>query len=210
MKINQWKKFSIASSLAGATMAFVMVSSYNPVKVAARTETSTISNSTNPVVVNTNLTEEEVLNAQKAWGNGLVAIATTYDEKGRAAATALAQKVIDEAYGYDLGVVLFKPTLTEGKQTFRTTEEGALSYFVGGNPKFPSDSGFALKGWRKVEIQNAGILITGNMATTQGNVLVTDKNGKVTTVDKTWQFLKDNTGKIRIMVHHSSLPYSSK
>jgi len=32
----------------------------------------------------------------------------------------------------------------------------------------------------------------------------------VITVDKTWQFFKDDTGKLRIVVHHSSLPYSGK
>jgi hypothetical protein len=41
-------------------------------------------------------------------------------------------------------------------------------------------------------------------------VTLTDKDGKVTTVDKTWQFKKDDSGKLRIVVHHSSLPYASK
>ncbi|TAF10598.1 MAG: hypothetical protein EAZ77_02950 [Nostocales cyanobacterium] len=160
-------------------------------------------------VVNITITESEVLAAQKAWGDALVAISTTYDEKGKAAAKALAEKVIDQAYGYQFGAVLFKPTLTKTPQTFRTTRQGALAYFVGGDPSFPDDTGFALKGWRKVEIRNAGIFIVGNVATTMGNVLITDKTGKVTTVDKTWQFVKDNNGKLRIVLHHSSLPYKN-
>jgi hypothetical protein len=41
-----------------------------------------------------------------------------------------------------------------------------------------------------------------------GNVLLTNKDGKVTTVDKTWQFLKDDNGNLRIILHHSSLPYT--
>jgi hypothetical protein len=106
--------------------------------------------------------------------------------------------------------VLFKPTLTTGDQTFRTTHKGALSYFVGGDSSFPQDTGFALKGWRKVEIRNAGIFIDGNTATTMGNVDITDKKGKVTTVDKTWQFIRGGDGKLRIILHHSSLPYSPK
>jgi hypothetical protein len=72
------------------------------------------------------------------------------------------------------------------------------------------DKGFALKGWRKVDIKNAAILISGNTATTMGNVMITNKDGKVTTVDKTWQFLKDDSGKLRIVLHHSSLPYTGK
>lgn len=161
-------------------------------------------------VLNTTISESEVLAAQQAWGDALVAISTTYEKSGQPAAKALAEKVIDTAYGYQLGSVLFKPTLTIAPQTFRTTREGALAYFVGGNPSFPADSGFALKGWRKVSIDNAAIFIAGDVATTMGKVSITDKEGKVTTVDKTWQFLKDDNGKLRIVVHHSSLPYENK
>lgn len=159
-------------------------------------------------VVNAAITEAEVLAAQKAWGDALVTISTTYEKDGRDAARKVAEKVIDGAYGYQMGAVLFKPTLTTAPQTFRTTREGALAYFVGGNPAFPKDSGFALKGWRKVDVNNAGIFIAGNTATTMGNVMITDKDGKVTTVDKTWKFIKDDQGKLRIVVHHSSLPFS--
>jgi hypothetical protein len=162
------------------------------------------------VVVNTNVTEAEVLAAQKAWGEALVSISTTYEEQGLPAAKALAGKIIDAAYGYQMGTVLFKPTLTVAPQTFRTTRAGALAYFVGDDANFPKDKGFALNGWRKVEIQNAGVFIDGNVATTMGNVMITDKTGKVTTVDKTWKFLKDSNGKLRIVVHHSSLPFTGK
>jgi hypothetical protein len=161
-------------------------------------------------VINRAITESEVLAAQKAWGEALVAISTTYDAKGIKPAKALAEKVIDEAYGYQFGSVLFKPTLTAAPQTFRTTRAGALAYFVGGDSAFPQDSGFALKGWRKVEMKNAGIFISGNTATTMGNVMITNKQGNITTVDKTWQFVKDDNGKLRIILHHSSLPHTGK
>jgi hypothetical protein len=161
-------------------------------------------------VVNRAISEGEVLAAQKAWGDALVAISTTYETKGIQPAKALAGKVIDAAYGYQFGPVLFKPTLTVAPQTFRTTRAGALAYFVGGDPAFPKDKGFALNGWRKVEIKNSAIFISGNTATSMGNVMITNKEGKVTTVDKTWQFIKDDNGKLRIVLHHSSLPYAGK
>jgi hypothetical protein len=160
--------------------------------------------------VNRAISESEVFAAQKAWGEALVAISTTYETKGIQTAKALAGKVIDGAYGYQFGPVLFKPTLTVAPQTFRTTRAGALAYFVGGDPAFPKDKGFALNGWRKVEIKNSAIFISGNTATTMGNVMITNKEGKVTTVDKTWQFIKDDNGKLRIVLHHSSLPYAGK
>jgi hypothetical protein len=159
-------------------------------------------------VVNQAVTEAEVLGAQKAWCGALVEISRVGETQGQAAAKALAEKVIDGAYGYQMGAVLFKPTLTVAPQTFRTTRPGALAYFVGGDTAFPKDTGFALKGWTKCDIANSAIFITGNSATTMGNVSITGKDGKVTTVDKTWKFVKDDAGKLRIVVHHSSLPYT--
>jgi hypothetical protein len=159
-------------------------------------------------VVNFNITESEVQAAQEAWGKALVQIGKDFDKGGLELATKTAESVLDAAYGYNLGPVLFKPTLTQGDQVFRTTKEGALAYFVGGNKKFPNDSGFALKGWQKYEYKNASVLINGDLALTMGNVMLTDKSGKVTKVDKTWGFKKDGQGNLRIVLHHSSLPYS--
>lgn len=163
----------------------------------------------NTAVLNTNITEAEVIKAQKAWGDALVKISKDFEDGGLPKAKATADAVLDAAYGYNLGPVLFKPTLTSAPQTFRTTKDGALAYFVGGNPTYPKDTGFALKGWRAVEVKNAAILIEGDLATTMGNVTMTDKSGKKTTVDKTWTFKKDANGALRIVLHHSSLPFSS-
>ena len=155
------------------------------------------------------ITEADVIAAQNAWGKALVQIATEYDTKGAAAAKAVAEAVIDGAYGYNLGPVLFKPTLAAPPTTFRTTREGALAYFVGGDAKYPGDTGFALKGWRSYEIENAGILIYGDTAISMGNVRITDSKGAVTVVDKTWGYHRDDKGALRIVLHHSSLPYSA-
>ncbi|WP_246263341.1 hypothetical protein [Caulobacter soli] len=154
------------------------------------------------------ITEPEVRAAGRAWGDALVAISLAYESGGIDKARPLASTVIDKAYGYNLGPVLFKPTLTQAPQTFRLTKEGALAYFVGHDPNYPNDDGFALKGWRKVEIRDVGLQINGKVANTMGNVIMTDKDGKVTTVDKTWTFKKDDQGVVRIILHHSSLPYT--
>ena len=157
-------------------------------------------------VASHNISEADVLAAQRAWGEALVQISQDYESGGLTKAKATAEKVLDSAYGYDMGPVLFKPTLTTSPQTFRTTRDGALAYFVGGNPAYPADTGFALKGWRAVEIRNAAIYLNGDTAMSMGNVAITDKNGKVTTVDKTWGYTRDDEGKLRIVLHHSSLP----
>lgn len=161
-----------------------------------------------PAEVRTAITEADVIAAQNAWGSALVSISRTYDEQGIEAASKLAGEVLDSAYGYQMGPVLFKPTLTVSPQTFRTTREGALAYFVGGDANFPKDTGFALNGWQSYEIKNAGIFIDGNTAISMGNVMLTNKDGNVTTVDKTWGYLRDKDGALRIVLHHSSLPYS--
>jgi len=162
------------------------------------------------VFVNQAISKPELLAAQKGWCQALVDISTTNAKSGQAAAKSLAEKVIDSAYGYQMGPVLFKPTLTVNPQTFRTTRSGALSYFVGGDSSYPNDSGFALKDWTKCEIDNAAIFISGDSASTMGKVHITDKSGKVTTVDKTWKFVKDDAGHLRIVVHHSSLEFTGK
>ena len=155
------------------------------------------------------ITRDQVLAAQNAWGDALVKISTTYDSSGFAAAKKTAEAVIDSAYGYSLGPVLFKPTLTVAPQTFRTTREGALAYFVGGNTTFASDSGFALKHWRSYKIENAAIFTDGDVAISMGNVRITDRDGNVTVVDKTWGWKRGTDGNLRIVLHHSSLPYKS-
>jgi hypothetical protein len=210
MHTNSFKQLQVNLSVTAATIALLVTAPLMAHGQVNSTTTKPSSSSSKTSVVNISITEAEVLAAQKAWGEALVSISTTYDEKGIAAARTLADNIIDQAYAYQSGLVLFKPTLTTGDQTFRTTHKGALSYFVGGDSSFPKDTGFALKGWRKVEIRNAGIFIVGNTATTMGNVILTDKTGKVTTVDKTWQFIRGGDGKLRIILHHSSLPYSAK
>lgn len=199
MNLPRLKAIGLASAVSLAAFASPVVAHDHKAKDAAP----------KAVAVYAPITEAEVIAAQQAWGNALVAIATEYDTKGFAAAKKLAEQVVDTAYGYDMGPVLFKPTLAEAPQTFRTDREGAIAYFVGGSDRFKGDSGFALKGWRSFEIQNAGILLTGNTATSMGNVTVIDAKGNRTTVDKTWGYVRGPDGKLRIVLHHSSLPYKA-
>lgn len=159
-------------------------------------------------IIDSTITQAQVEAAQVAWGDALVKIATDYKDGGIDKAKATAKAVIDGAYGYNLGPVLFKPTLTVEPQTFRPTAEGALAYFVGSDPNYPADTGFALKGWTSVKIENSAIFISGKTAQTMGKVHITDAEGKVTTVDKTWGYQLDDAGNLRIVLHHSSLPYT--
>ena len=155
------------------------------------------------------ITEADVIAAQNAWGEALVTIATTYDTKGFEEARKVAEGIIEAAYNYEEGPVLFKPTLAAPPTTFRTTAEGALAYFLGKDDNFPGDSGFALKGWRGYTVENAAIYIDGNTAISMGNVHLTDAAGNKTTVDKTWAWTRAENGSLQLVLHHSSLPYSA-
>ncbi len=157
-------------------------------------------------VSNFNITEKMVIDAQKGWCNALVQINETKEKGGDY--KRVASDIIDAAYNYQNGIVLFKPTLTTGAQTFRMDKEGALAYFVDGSLKYKDDSGFALKGWKKCESKPKGIILMGETAISMGNVHMWDKDGKETMVDKTWGYRLDEKGNLRIILHHSSLPYS--
>lgn len=159
------------------------------------------------------ITYDEVNAAQQAWCDALVKIGQLKEEGGDY--KSYAAQVLSNAYNYDKGKVFFKPTLAYGEQTFRNTKKGALAYFIGGDPEYPNDKGFALTPWVKARYDNAGkgnegIQIYGSVAITMGNVWVTDKNGKEVMVDKTWVFKKGDDGKLRIIVHKSSLPFNPK
>ena len=97
--------------------------------------------------------------------------------------------------------------MSGGDQTFRTNKEGALSYFVGNNSKYPSDNGFGIKYWRKVESETSSIFINENVAMWMGWITLTDKDGEIIKVDKSWGYKKINNGSLKIVLHHSSLPY---
>ena len=151
--------------------------------------------------------ENDLSEARTAWGNGIIEISKAFETNGIKMATLVASNMIDNLYGYDSWNVLFKPTLSGGVKTFRTTKEGALSYFIGQNSTDPNDNGFGIKFWRKVKTDTSAIFLDETIAMWMGWVTFVDRNGQVTKVDKTWGYKLDNDGNLRIVLHHSSLPY---
>lgn len=151
------------------------------------------------------ITEQEVMDAQKAWGEGIVKIGKVYLEQGdyKAAAT----EHINNFYNYQEGSVLFKPTLTSQKQ-FRTDFQGALSYFIGGDENYTEDHGFAIKPWSNVRWENIGTKIIGNMAVAMGNYYFTPaKGGDDVKVEYSFAYTKDKDSNLKIILHDSHLPY---
>lgn len=152
------------------------------------------------------ISENEVLDAQKHWGDGIVAIGKVFLEKGDYVLKATEH--IKELYNFDNGVVLFKPTMASQKQ-FRTDKTGALSYFTGGNKDYPEDHGFAIKPWINVRWENAGIKIYGNTALAMGNYYFTPASGgEEVKVEFSFVYVKEPGGLLKIVLHDSHLPYT--
>ena len=149
------------------------------------------------------VTVAEVKDAQRAWGKGIVAIATAHTNGGDY--VGLATNHVNTLYAYQMGPVLFKPTLAAVDQ-FRPTFETALSYFVASNNACPEDQGFAIQGWTDVRFENSDVIIDGNTALAMGNYFFTSPEGAEVKVEYTFGYIEDGNGSLRIQLHHSSMP----
>ena len=147
----------------------------------------------------------DVENAQKEWGEGVVAIGVAHSSEGDYVGRARLH--LESLYAYDISPVLFKPTFAIEKQ-FRPTFEGALSYFVAENGACPEDKGFAIKGWKKVRFENENVIINGATAMAMGNYFFTNSKEEEVKVEYSFGYITDSEGKLRINLHHSSMPAS--
>lgn len=150
------------------------------------------------------ITKEEVLSAQKEWADWIIKIGTL--KENPSAYINETESFITKLYNYDNGKVLFKPTRASVKQ-FRLTKEGALSYFVGGNSKFPEDTGFALQPWKKIKFENADIIFEEERAFAMGNYYLTDLTGEETKIEFMVGYVQNSERELKINIHHSSFPY---
>jgi len=152
------------------------------------------------------ITKEQVLAAQKTWGDGIVRISAA-KKKGEDY-EKLARDHINTLYGFDYSTVLFKPTLAS-KMQFRHDFDSAFSYFVATNGVATEDTGFAIKGWTKCRWENSDIILSGNTATAMGNYYFTAPEGHEVKVEYSFGYFLDPIGKLRINLHHSSMPYDA-
>ena len=150
------------------------------------------------------ITEADVQAAQQAWGEGIVTIGQAYTngEDYRAAATAH----IDQFYAYGDHTILFKPTLASEEQC-RGDFDGALSYFVGGS--IDEDGGFAIAPYTNVRWENEGTIIDSDSAMAMGNYFFTTSEGEEVKVEYSFGYVQDEDGELKIVLHHSSLPFSA-
>lgn len=147
--------------------------------------------------------KKHIVEAQRAWSDGLLRI--VHKHQNNQDYTSETNIFLDKLYAYDLGEVLFKPTLASHIQ-FRLTREAAISYFIGGNNNFLEDSGFALKGWQDIVWENSAIKIEGNIAMAMGNYYFLNGQEKLK-VEFSFVYKRTTNGTLKIILHDSHLPY---
>ncbi len=148
------------------------------------------------------ISEQAIIDAQKTWGEGIVAISKVHADGGDYRARA--KEHISDLYAYGETDVMFKPTLAAEDQ-FRETFDEALSYFVG--QEGTEDEGFAISGWTNVRWESNGIYVDGDSAKAMGNYYFTGPDGNETKVEYTFGYVLVD-GDLKINLHHSSLPFS--
>ena len=149
--------------------------------------------------------KEDILKFQDLWARGIVEIGDSKDDYSKAESLTL--KLLYELYDFRVGKVQFKPTKASDQQ-FRNDEDSALSYFIGADKNFPEDSGFAMSQWKNIEFKNDSINIYEDVAIVMGNYFFTDGSGAETKVEYTFGYIKRDKS-LKIILHHSSLPYNS-
>ena len=197
------KNILTAITIAACSLTAVTVSSYAG-KITRSHHKNSSTQAYNKI---SPITLKDVYNAQHEWASGLINIGKVYTNKGNYKKTA--SELIDQlyAYNYGKGTVLFKPTKAKYKP-FRNTKDGALSYFVDHNKKFSEDKGFALAPWKKVVFHNNEIYLHGDIAIAMGEYFFTDTKGSITKAEFTFGYIKNKKGELKIVLHHSSFPFS--
>ena len=142
---------------------------------------------------------------QIKWANGIVELGKTKGDIVNS--KKLATDFINSLYDFKNGTVQFKPTKASEFQ-FRNDFDSALSYFIGSNPSFAEDAGFALNPWVNVEFKNDSINVFDNLGLAMGNYFFTDLKGEKTKVEYSFVYRREGES-LKIILHHSSLPYSS-
>ncbi len=159
------------------------------------------------------VTSDEVIDAQNLWAQSIVDISNSFLTGGDY--VRLAGERAGDLYGYDHSNVLFKPTKA-AEQQFRPTANDAMSYFVGHDAVisgFKEDQGFAInskKGFSRVIFNNHQIDCHNEVAHAMGTYEFTcATTGEISEVEYTFGYKRNDDGKVRICLHHSSIPYAS-
>jgi hypothetical protein len=147
---------------------------------------------------------KNISDIQQKWGNSIIEIGKAYLDKKDY--LKLTENFLDELYYFNQGKVLFKPTKASHKQ-FRNKRNEFISYFIGHNKVSDEDKGFALEPWKDIYFQNFDFITYDDIVISMGNYLFTDYENKKTKVEYSFGYMLNQESKLKIIFHHSSIPY---
>ena len=153
------------------------------------------------------ISREDILLAQKTWGDAIVEIGRLKEK--REVCEKVTLEILERLYALDRGIILFKPTKA-AVVPFRTCKSSVKSYFIGGDDQYEEDDGFALQPWTGVRFENEGIILEENRAIVMGHYYFINSNGEEMKVEFTMGYFKDASGMLKIDLHHSSIPFCRK
>ena len=152
------------------------------------------------------INKDTIIQTQNKWSSSIMKISSLRDNYELC--LQYTDIFLNELYAFDKGIVLFKPTKAKNEQ-FRFTKEKALSYFIAGKKKIcEEDSGFAIHPWKKITFNNSSYIIEDNIAFVMGNYYFTDLNDITLKIEYTFGYKLIND-KMKIFLHHSSLPFNN-
>ena len=147
-----------------------------------------------------------VTKAQNDWAHYVIDIGAQHS-KGNDI-NNLMDRFLSDLYAFEISDVLFKPTKACIKQ-FRRTREDFVSYFIAKNNLHKEDKGFALEPWVKIVFDNFNTIKVDREIISMGNYSFEDCDGNSIKVEFTFGYIIDDMGKLRINLHHSSLPFKN-
>lgn len=151
------------------------------------------------------ISREDILRSQDKWALAIIGVGEAKEDYSKS--KKLTSEFLNDLYDFREGKVQFKPTKAS-KHQFRNDKASAISYFIGGNKSFVEDYGFAMKPWKKIEFFNDTINIYEDIGIAMGNYFFTDYSGNKIRVEYSFVYLKKDNS-VKIILHHSSLPYKS-
>ena len=148
--------------------------------------------------------EKKVLIIQKEWANSIISIGKAFLNKQDY--LDITDKFLDRLYFFNKGKVLFKPTKASNKQ-FRRSKNEFISYFIGHDKVSDEDKGFALEPWKNIYFENFDTIFFENILISMGNYFFTNYRDEQIKVEYSFGYMLDNKSILKIVFHHSSVPY---
>ena len=148
--------------------------------------------------------KKKELRTQKSWSYYIIKIGEYKSDNKKI--IELTNQLIEDLYAFKTTKVLFKPTKAS-LIPFRSTKDEFISYFIASNNVCTEDKGFALEPWKSIEFENYGITNSEKNIIAVGNYFFENSNSQQIKVEYTFGYIIEETGKLKINLHHSSIPF---